>query len=508
MDHLDELLPVRDSAPDQPGGRRITRRTALTAVLAGGLGVAGVGAASAYGLLHAPSAKPLDRGAIARVEAARRRSGATTAVSLTARRAEVDLGGRVVTAMTYGGDLPGRLVRATAGDLLQVDVRNELDQPTSVHWHGLAIRNDMDGVPGVTTAQVEAGRSARYEFVVPDPGTYWFHPHSGLQLDWGLYAPLIIDSPTEPGGYDLELAVLLDDWSPGLGDTPEQLLAGLQAGGGTMAMGGMSGMGGMSDTGDVSYPAYLANGRMATDATSLDAKPGQRVRLRIINAAADTTFDVAVAGHRMTVTHTDGFPVREVAVDTLRLAMGERYDAIITLGDGAFPVVAVPVGKAGTPARILLRTGSGTTPGIDVRPAELTGRRLELSDLTADISVRLPEGDPDTEQDVVLAGDMRSYRWTINGRSYDDTVPLTVRQGQTTRLRIVNRSMMIHPVHLHGHTFALRTTGRPRKDTVLVPSMGRIDVDLVADNPGRWMLHCHNAFHMEAGMMTRLEYTT
>jgi FtsP/CotA-like multicopper oxidase with cupredoxin domain len=248
-------------------------------------------------------------------------------------------------------------MRVGAGDLLSVTVRNWLDQATSVHWHGLAIRNDMDGVPDLTTPEIGAGATARYELVVPDPGTYWFHPHSGLPLDWGLHAPLIVDDPAEPGGYDHELIVVLDDWSPGLGRTPEQILTDLQT-----SDAGMSGMGsgsGMSDAGDVDYPAYLLNGRLPTAPTSLAAKPGQRVRVRLINAAADTTFDVALGGHRMRVTHSDGFELQPVEVDCLRMAMGERYDVVVTLADGVFPLVAVPLGKSGTPARVLVRTGSG-----------------------------------------------------------------------------------------------------------------------------------------------------
>jgi FtsP/CotA-like multicopper oxidase with cupredoxin domain len=130
----------------------------------------------------------------------------------------------------------------------------------------------------------------------------------------------------------------------------------------------------------------------------------------------------------------------------------------------------------------------------------------------ADVSVRLPPSRPDSVQDVVLGGDMATYRWTINGRTYDATRPLNVRQGEVTRLRLVNRTMMLHPVHLHGHTAAIRLDGDQghgaRKDTILVPAMGRVDIDVRADNPGSWMLHCHNVFHMEAGMMTRLEYAT
>jgi FtsP/CotA-like multicopper oxidase with cupredoxin domain len=517
MDRLLEGFGAGPSSrePSQGPDRSIARRALFGAVLAVGAGT--LGTSAAYVAFRQGNAGPVPSSDIARAEAARRRSGRVRTLSLRPRRTEVDLGGRVVTALTYGGDLPGAEVRVQAGDLLRVEVHNELDRSTSVHWHGLAIRNDADGVPGVTSPETGAGDSSRFEFVVPDPGTHWFHPHSGLQLEWGLYAPLIVDHAHEPGAYDHELVVVLDDWTAGLGMTPEQLLKDLRAGDSDNSAGPMPGMdhgtdmsmSGMSDAGDVQYPAYLANGRLPEAASSLAAKPGQRVRLRLINAAGDTTFDVALADHRMTVTHTDGFPVQPVDVDSVRISMGERYDATVTMADGVFPLVAVPLGKAGAPARVLVRTGGGAVPGPDVVPDTLRqGRRLALPDLVADISVRQERRKPDSVQDVVLGGDMASYRWTINGRGYGETRPLTVQQGEYTRLRFINRTTMLHPVHLHGHTFALSARFGARKDTVLVPAKTTVDVDVVADNPGAWMLHCHNAFHMEAGMMTRLEYVT
>jgi FtsP/CotA-like multicopper oxidase with cupredoxin domain len=233
--------------------------------------------------------------------------------------------------------------------------------------------------------------------------------------------------------------------------------------------------------------------------------------LRLINAAADTTFDVALQGHRLTVTHSDGFPVRPVEVDTVRLSMGERYDALVTLADGVFPLMAAPLGKAGTPARTLIRTSSGRAPAASTLPGELQGRRLSLSDLVPDVSVRLPGGQPANVQDVLLGGGMTPYRWTINGTVYDKTRPLKVSAGEQVRLRLMNHTMMLHPMHLHGHTFAVTGAAGQvhgvRKDTVLVPPMQHVVLDLKADNPGAWMFHCHNAFHMAAGMMTRLEYT-
>lgn len=159
---------------------------------------------------------------------------------------------------------------------------NDLPDATSVHWHGLAIRNDMDGVPGVTMSEVPAGGTFSYDFVVPDAGTHWFHPHTGMQLDRGLYAPFIVDDPREPGAYDHEWIVVLDDWTDGVGKSrnrswPTCSNQQVTPTGMGMGMGGM-GMGGM-DGGDVTYPLYLVNGRSAVDPDVLTAKPAQKVQL-------------------------------------------------------------------------------------------------------------------------------------------------------------------------------------------------------------------------------------
>jgi FtsP/CotA-like multicopper oxidase with cupredoxin domain len=519
----------------------ITRRTLLGAGSLAGLGaLAGCSSAAlsssgvaASGAAAASPAAAMAQ-AIAAAEKKRARSGASKTAALKLQRSAVDLGGRTVQALTYGGRLPGATLRVGAGDLLTVNVQNALEQSTSVHWHGLALRNDMDGVPELTTPEIAAGATASYQFVVPNPGTYWFHPHTGLQLDWGLYAPLIVDDPHEPGRYDDEWVVVLDDWTVGLGETPEDLLKGLLAGGGSM--GGMPGMGTMSgtdgaagmggmgdmpgmdsgsmgsgsmgsgDNGDIQYPAYLANGRLPEAPDTLRVARGRRVRIRLINAAADTIFDVALTGHKLTVSHSDGFAVTPVTVDTVRIAMGERYDMIITMDAGTHALVAAPVGKPGTAARALIGDGTGTAPSASLRPRELAGRRLVLKDLSAGAAVRRPERTPDTEQTVRLAGSMTDYRWTINGTDFEHTKGLTVRSGQLTRLRMINATMMAHPMHLHGHTFTVVTPGRPRKDTVVVPAMSSVSIDVEADNPGNWAYHCHNAFHMAAGMMTRLTY--
>ncbi|MBI3429225.1 MAG: multicopper oxidase family protein [Actinobacteria bacterium] len=446
-------------------------------------------------------------------------SGKIKKFDLTARLAEVDLGGRIAKTWIYGDSLPGKVIRVNKSDRVRVAFSNDLPTATSVHWHGLAIRNDMDGVPGVTSPEIPSGAGFIFDFITPDAGTYWFHPHSGIQLDRGLYAPFIVEDPNENLKYEREWIVVLDDWTDGIGKNPDQIFNELKQGNATSSgmgdmggmsgmgdMGGMSGMGGM-DSGDVTYPLYLVNGRPINDPEVFSAKSGEQIRLRIINSAADTIFQVALAGHMMTVTHTDGFPVEAYQTQLLRIGMGERYDLMITAKDGVFPLVAEPVGKSDI-TRALLRTGSGSIPEESYRPAELNSHPLTAEMLTASEEVRLAKSSPDRIQNLALSGRMQPYEWKINGRTYAQTKPLSIKSNEKGRLRIRNATMMPHPIHLHGHTFQLGVAGGSgaRKDTVLVPSMGRIDVDLVADNPGKWMIHCHNAYHAEAGMMTRLEY--
>jgi len=492
---------------------QISRRALLTGIVGAGLatGLAGCGVGDTKKYLGASSI-------LAREESLLK-SGKVQLFNLTAKLNDIDLGGVIAKTWTYDDSFPGKIIRANVGDRLKVNFRNQLPDPTSVHWHGLAIRNDMDGVPGLTTPEVAPNGAFNFDFTLPDSGTYWFHPHSGTQLDRGLYAPLIVDDPNEIVQYDQEWIAILDDWSDGVGKNPDEILADLLNGSGISSgmegmdhggnMGNMSDMGGMSDmdAGDVTYPMYLINGRPINDPEVFKSKPGQRIRIRIINAAADTIFNVALSQHKMVVTHTDGFPVKSYPTDSLRIGMGERYDVVVTIGDGVFVFVADAIGKSAI-ARALIRSGSGPVPEQLFRPAELDTKPLTADLLLASEQVKLPSRKSDRTQDLILQGSMQPYKWTINGRTYDKTKALVVRLDEISTLRIRNRGMMYHPIHLHGHTFQLGAAGEngARKDTVLIPPMGGINVDFAATNPGKWMIHCHNAYHAEAGMMTRLEY--
>lgn len=511
---------------------RVTRRSVLLA----GLGLAVSGALSACSSAGTTSASAAVS-TFGTPSALAPRSGQQVLTArLTPRPTTLELGaGTTVNTWAYGDAAPGQTIRAAAGDLLRVTVDNGLPADTSVHWHGIRLRNAADGVPGVTQDPIAPGTVYVYEFTAPDPGTYFFHPHSGVQLDRALYAPLIIDDPGEPGAYDAEWIVVLDDWIDGTGTTPDDVLTNLIANGssmggmpgmghGSMGMGGSSstsppGMGSMpgmgqgsmgmgpatfGDAGDVTYPHYLVNGRVPADPSVFTARPRQRVRIRIINAASDTIFSVALAGHDLTVTHTDGFPVNPVDAPALFIGMGERFDVTVTLGDGVFPFTATPFGKAGQ-ARALVRTADGSAPDAGQIPAVPVARTLLGADLTPAVSARLPEREPDATAALSLNGQMQPYQWGMNGAPFGENSPLTVKQGQRLRLNVTNMTMMTHPLHVHGHTFAVADSGL-RKDTLLLRPMESRAIDLDADNSGDWMIHCHNIYHAVAGMMIQLNY--
>ena len=452
----------------------------------------------------------------------RRQRGAPDlrSASLTAAPTTVELGGGLpATTWAFGAAVPGPEIRVRRGQRLRVQVENRLPTGTSLHWHGLAIRNDMDGVAGLTQSALPPGISQRYEFIVPDAGTYWYHPHVGVQLDRGLYGPLIIDDPDERTAYDEEWILVLDDWIDGVGPTPttpDAQLDKLRAEGmGSMSMGDTASptpsapLG--SDTGDVTYPYYLINGRVQSDPVSLSVRSGMRVRLRIINAGGDTAFRVGIPATPITITHTDGLPINPVPVDSVILGMGERIDAIVTVPQESCWVVALPEGKQGM-ARALLAV-EPRRRAADLNATAINALRVsapfDTAYATAQSEISLPTRRADVSHNLTLSGPGAGYEWTINGVAYNPRRGLPVSEGQRVRLTFDNQSGMFHPMHLHGHSFQvihLDGTPGPRKDTVLVPPRARVTVEFDADNPGQWLSHCHNVYHGEAGMMTVISY--
>lgn len=492
----------------------VTRRTLLGA----GLSIATIAALAACAPTSSPVfVSPTSR-AVAAAERARRGTGRVTKLALNAAPSQIDLAGKIANTWSFG-PIPAPVVRLSAGDTLRATVNNGLPDPTSVHWHGVAIRNNMDGVPPITQTAIAPAKSFAYDFIAENPGTYWFHPHVGVQIDRGLYGALIVEDPHEPLGYDQEWVVILDDWLDGVTATPDQVLKQLSHGMSGMGMGGMlmrSGnmlMGTNSkllggDAGDVYYPDYLVNGRPPQDPDTFTATPGTRVRIRFINAGSDTAFRVALGGHAFTITHTDGYPVVHTDVDSVLIGMGERYDVITTLGDGVFPLVASAEGKQAA-GFALVRTSAGSAPAPTTTLPELSGRVGVAGKLAAAPDVQLPTRAVDRELTLNLTGTMTKYNWAINGHRFDLKKPLqnaeAVSQGERVRLNFVNKTTMWHPMHLHGHTYQ-HPAGGPRKDTSIVLPGQTLSVEFDADNPGEWLTHCHNIYHAESGMMAVVAY--
>jgi FtsP/CotA-like multicopper oxidase with cupredoxin domain len=449
---------------------------------------------------------------------------------LVAESARVELPGRGRPWETwgYGGQYPGPEIRVKEGERLRVIVENRLPESTgtTVHWHGVPVRNAMDGVPGLTQQPIPSGEQFAYEFEAAPAGTYMYHSHAGLQLDRGLLGPLIIEERTPHVEYDREYTLMLDDFLPGP-PRPLEALAESGDGGRGGGRGGMMGrgdrgggmMGGRGMMGGGIVPPYeglLVNGHSPDNPATFDVEEGERVRLRLVNPSSATTYHLALSGHRLTVTHADGRPVEPVTVDSLRIGMGERYDVIVEANSpGAHTFMARTVEGDAPPARAVVRyrCSRRTQPPEGEVPQGLRGgRRLRYGYLQ---SVETPLGrssgnddgsGPDRTFDLRLSGGMMMSRgeWAIDGQQYPDAEPLRIQKGEHVRVNMSNMSMMLHPMHLHGHFFRV---GNAIKDTVLVePRMGRASFDFVADNPGDWFFHCHNLYHLHAGMARVFTY--
>ena len=399
--------------------------------------------------------------------------------------------------------MPGPEIRLTRGDRVRIRLDNRLPQPTTIHWHGVAVPPAMDGVVGLSQSAVQPGQSFTYEFDAAQSGTFFYHAHVGLQLDRGLYGALIVEEPGENERLriDREYVVILDDW---LTITPEAALASMRVAGGMMGGGGPA------------YAGYLLNGTTAPSRIAVTR--GERVRLRLINAASATPFRVGLTGHTFTVTHADGQPVSPIDVSTLVIGMGERYDVIVSATNpGTWPLLVSPWGSP-VPTTLATLVYAGYERNVAppfVWPQELqAGRTLRYEDLRS-LSPAEPSLPAPLIIPAVLSGGMGGMgsgmtSWTINGQIYPNADPFVVREGARVQIAMTNRSMMPHPMHLHGHTGILRVPGLSSagfaKDTVLLNPMDTATLEFTADNPGRWLFHCHNLYHMELGMARVVEY--
>lgn len=436
--------------------------------------------------------------------------------NFTAQKAKVSLGtGREFTALTFNGQAPGPEIRVKQGEIIRVVLQNDLDEPTTIHWHGIPLDNPMDGVPGLTQEPIPPGGRFVYEFEAQPAGTFIYHSHLGYQMDQGLHGALIIEPKQEERAYDQEYALVLEDWVLADGGGPAATRRRPPMGRGMMGR-GMTGRGSTGAGGgpllEPAYDAYAVSGLVYPATKPIKVKKGDRIKLRIANASSSTIYDLRLAGHALTITHADGNSVQPITTDVLRIGMGERYDVEFTADNpGKWFLMAYDtgLGESGLKVPVVYQgvQRAAPTPPIFQRDVRYAG----YADLQALRPGPHAPGAPDRIYGQTLGGGMHSPYWTINGRVHPDSQPLAVGKGQRIRLSYFNRSMMAHPMHLHGHFFrvvnpSLAPENWIEKDTVIVDRMQRLDIEFLADNPGQWFHHCHNLYHMEAGMANVVSY--
>ena len=422
---------------------------------------------------------------------------------------------QLVPAVLVSGSLPGPEVRVREGEQLRILVENQLaDSPTSIHWHGVLVPAAMDGVPNISNAPIEPGQMYVYEYPLRQAGTYWYHSHVGFQEQSGCYGAFIIEPAHEPLRTEHDAVVLFGDW---LHRNPAEVFAQLRAGKTTPGgkpmddtrAGAMPMSGGGADLSDVQYDAFLLNGRGPDSPWTLSVRGGERVRLRLINGAASTYFRVQLDGHPLRITHADGLAVQPVVVDHLLMGMGETYDAVVQVSRrGSYTLHAVAQDGSGQALGILHTADSA--PNVNRAMPRFDGRNLSYSDLRAPAPTALPAGPLQTFR-LPLQGDMARYVWMIDGQAWPQADPLRIHPGNRVQLELVNQTMMWHPMHLHGHFFRILQGASeycPLKHTVNVAPAETVRIEFTADNPGSWFFHCHNAYHLEAGMARQFQYVT
>jgi FtsP/CotA-like multicopper oxidase with cupredoxin domain len=415
---------------------------------------------------------------------------------------------------SFNGAVPGPLLRARQGDTLRVRLRNALPQATTVHWHGIRLPNAMDGVPHLTQHPVASGGEFRYEFKLPDAGTYWYHPHerSQEQVARGLYGALVVDEP-DPPPFDRDETWVLSDWRLNrdaslVHDYDTNLFDLTHAGriGNTVTV----------------------NGRFTPVGGEFPVRAGERIRLRLVNAASARIFRLSFDGHVPRLIALDGHPVAPHAVaEGVTLGPGMRADLVIdcmnrpgerfTVSDTFYPrelrvmefvyrdesplrvkpldaPVALPPNPLAEPdvARAQRHefVFAGGAMG-SLREAEYRGRRLGIQQLVRE----------------------HGLAWTINGvarREHDHEPLLTLKRNSHHVFSLRNDTAWHHPIHIHGIAFRiLARNGQPAPhrewaDTALLGPRERVDIAFVADNPGDWMFHCHVLGHQHGGMMTSI----
>ena len=411
---------------------------------------------------------------------------------------------------SYNGSVPGPTVRARQGDRIRIAVGNELAEETTIHWHGIRVPNGMDGVPHLTQMPIGPGESFIYEFDVPDAGTYWYHPHqrSHEQVGRGLTGALIVEE-RDPIRVDRDLLWLLNDWRL----QPDAQIS--------------------DDFGnfrDVSHNGRIGNtvtinGRIMGD---FAVRRGERIRLRLVNAANARIFGLEFQGHRPMVIAFDGQPVEPHEPDGGKVVIGpamrvdlvidmtgrpeQRYSVVDSFYRGQEYRLLDLVYGAESVRRKLLESSIALPPNTMPEPDFANAERHDVifgGGMMGGMMTAIMDGRQVTMSDMMRQG----MAWAVNGAvatGHGHDPVLTLDRGRTCLLALHNDTAWHHPIHLHGHSFRVvsrneqPTRYREWQDTVMLEPRERAEIAFVADNPGDWMLHCHILEHQAAGMASVL----
>jgi len=473
----------------------------------------------------------------------------TTTLNAETRILEIKGKPAKVYSLTQPNGVSG--LETSAGTRFQVALNNRLDHETLVHWHGVTPPSDQDGVPELSQSPIKPGEHFDYDFPLKRPGTFWMHSHVGLQEQKLFAAPLIVHDPVEAGLDEQNVVILLQDFTfkdpneifetlkagahteghghghghgHGVKKNPEHNMPPKEGMGMKMKMGMEKSMDmkmGMEknmdmkmdmDLNDVEFDAYLANDQSLEDPKVVRVEPGGKLRLRIINAASSTNFVIDLGSLKGTLIAVDGNPIIPIIGRRFEIAMAQRLDIRLELpkGQAGYPILAQREGDRQRTG-IILATKLGTVTKLS-ELGETTTPAVLL-----DLEQRLKAASPlaarkvDRFLNLDLTGNMARFQWSLDGRVYKNRKPLMVSRGERVKISMRNKTGMSHPMHLHGHAFQIvaindKPIGGAMRDTVMVPPKSSVTIAFDADNPGRWAFHCHNLYHMAAGMFTSLEY--
>ncbi|KGP90245.1 multicopper oxidase [Pontibacillus chungwhensis BH030062] len=406
-----------------------------------------------------------------------------------------------VQAWTYNQSVPGQEIRVQEGDYVKVHLKNDLDVPVTIHWHGVVLPNKMDGVPGITQDAVLPGEEFTYEFLADNPGTYWYHSHqhSSKQVDKGLYGAFIVEE--DQTNYSQDHTFILDEWAI---NSEKQSITNM----GSMMTGGMSGDG-EADT-KAMYDTLTINGKNGSSLSPIDIKEGESARLRFVNAGYQT--HVVQFTDQMRVIAVDGEDVTSNEQQSkLEIAPGERIDVEWKNEGGSISLLSQSEGTNDVTIPLSDEGSQMTGEQEESSGGLASGTSYESKELLFD---KTPEN-PDVTYEMNLNMGMNMGEgmvFQINEDTFPDTPPIQVEEGDLVKVELKNTGMLNHPMHLHGHRFQVVSKNGKKlnnpivKDLINVKPGETYEVYFKANNKGEWLFHCHDNNHADRGMVTIVDY--